>query len=313
MASEDKYSFKGALSMIIRHSLKILAEESVSGAVVGIHNYRARMDATIEKYEQTHRNYFANIFKEYKESILKGYEFDQWLLENDVKVVFGSENPEASHKGFIPLSKVYEAAKECVKKAKTQDDQLIIYPQIFQLHLYRIFHSIRDDETYADVFENDETRDSIAQHMRILEADLKSGIIGESNIKASNLQFPGNIPANLDPTEALQSMMNDPALDNIFSMVTNTFAQSGMIPQEELSKISVNDIRKQFNSILGSDVLKKTFQTMNQTMSQAKSPEEAMRLSMGMMNDPKLIEEFAKAQATPSEASSSEPDTSNPE
>lgn len=301
MSTEDKYSFKGALSMLIRHSLKILAEESVTGAVVGIHNYRARMDATIEKYEQTHRNYFANIFKDHKESILKGYEFDQWLLENEVSVVFGSENPEASHKGFIPLSKVYQAAKECVKKAKTQEDQLILYPQIFQLHIYRIFHSLREDENYSEIFDSEETRDSIAQHMRILETDLKSGSIGESNIKGSGLQFPGNIPSNLDPTEALQSMMNDPALDNIFSMVTNTFAQSGMIPQEELSKISVNDIRKQFNSILGSDVLKKTFQNMNQTMSQAKTPEEAMRLSMGMMNDPKLIEEFAKA--TPSSES----------
>jgi hypothetical protein len=90
-------------------------------------------------------------------------------------------------------------------------------------------------------------------------------------------------------------MMNDPALDNIFSLVTNTFAQSGMIPQEELSKISVNDIRKQFNSILGSDVLKKTFENMNRTMTSAKTPEEAMRLSMSMMNDPTLIEEFAKA------------------
>lgn len=304
MSTEEKYSFKGALSMLIRHSLKILAEESVPGAVVGIHNYRARMDATIEKYEQTHRNYFANMFKEHKESILKGYEFDQWLLENEVSVIFGSENPEASHKGVIPLSKVYQAAKECVKKAKTQEDQLILYPQIFQLHLYRIFHSLREDEHYSEIFDSEETRDSVVQHMRILETDLKSGTIGETNIKTSGLQFPGNIPSNLDPTEALQSMMNDPALDNIFSMVTNTFAQSGMIPQEELSKISVNDIRKQFNSILGSDVLKKTFQTMNQTMSQAKTPEEAMRLSMGMMNDPKLIEEFAKA--VPSSSSEAE-------
>jgi hypothetical protein len=302
-AEQEKYTFKGALSMLIRHSLKVLSEESVPGAVTGIHNYRARMDATIEKHERVHRNYFLHIFRTHKDEILKGYEFDQWLLENDVRVIFGSENPEASHKGFLPLSSVYKASKECVKKAKFADDQLIIYPQIFLLHLYRIFNSLKETEDFSDVFDPS-VCETTEQQMRILETDLKTGSVGESNITNCGLEFPKGIPAHSDPTDALRSMMNDPALDNIFSLVTNTFAQSGMIPQEELSKISVNDIRKQFNSILGSDVLKKTFENMNKTMTAAKTPEEAMRLSMNMMNDPSLIEEFAKAS---SDASSSEP------
>jgi hypothetical protein len=252
------------------------------------------MDATIEKHEKVHRNYFFQVFSTHKDDILKGYEFDQWILENDVRIVFGSENPEASHKGFIPLSSVYKASKECVKKAKFADDQLIIYPQIFLLHLYRIFNSLHETEDFAEVFDSS-TRETVEKQMRILEADLKNGAVGESNILNCGLEVPKGLPAHADPSDALRSMMNDPALDNIFSLVTNTFAQSGMIPQEELSKISVNDIRKQFNSILGSDVLKKTFENMNRTMTAAKTPEEAMRLSMSMMNDPTLIEEFAKA------------------
>lgn len=304
MSAEDKYSFRGALSMLIRHSLKILVEESVPGAVTAIHNYRARMEATIEKHERIHRNYFRDVFKAHSETILKGYEFDSWLLDNEVSVVFGSENPEASHKGFLPLSSVYKAAKECVKKAKTEDDQLIIYPQIFLLHLYRIFNSMKGVEGFDEVFDN-EVCETLEKQMRILEADLKNGAVGESNIKNSGLEFPKGMPANMDPTDALRGMMNDPALDNIFGLVTNSFAQSGMIPKEELAKISVNDIRKQFNSILGSDVLKKTFQTMNQSLAGAKTPEEAMRLSMGMMNDPKLIEEFAKASAEANQGSAS--------
>jgi hypothetical protein len=282
--------------MLIRHSLKILAEESVPGAVTAIHNYRARMDATIDKHERVHQNYFHQVFQSHKEDILKGYEFDQWILENDVRIIFGSENPEASHKGFIPLSSVYKASKECVKKAKIPDDQLIIYPQIFQLHLYRIFNSFRGNETFSDMF-TDDVCETVEKQMRILETDLKNGSVGETNIKNCGLEFPKGMPSHADPTDALRSMMNDPALDNIFSLVTNTFAQSGMIPKEELSKISVNDIRKQFNSILGSDVLKKTFENMNRNMTSAKTPEEAMKLSMSMMNDPSLIEEFAKASA----------------
>jgi hypothetical protein len=292
----DKYSFRGALGMLIRHSLKILSEESVPGAVSAIHNYRARMDATIDKHEKIHQNYFVNVFNQFKDDIVKGYEFDGWLLNNDVKIVFGSENPDASHKGFIPLSSVYKASKECVKKAKIQDDQLIIYPQILLLHLYRIFNSIRTLECYSSVFDN-ETSESVEKQMKILENDLKNGAVGETNIRNCGLSFPDNLPSNMDPSDALRSMMNDPALDNIFHLVTNSFAQSGMIPKDELSKISINDVRKQFNSILGSDVLKKTFETMNRSINTAKSPEEAMKISMDMMNNPSLLEEFAKATA----------------
>jgi len=296
-ADDSKYSFKGALGNIMRHSLKVIAEETVQGGVTAIHNYRARYDATIEKYERIHRNYFADIFKTYQDEILKGYEFDGWLLENDVKVIFGSENPNASHKGYIPLSQVYKASKECVKKAKVKDDQLIIYPQIFLLHLYRIFSDLRNDESFSEIFSSQEIKDGIYQQMQILENDLKTGSVGESNIKNNNLEFPGAMMNPANPAEALKAMMNDPMLDNIFAMVTQTMAQSGQVPKEELDKISVNDLRKQFNNILGSDALTKTFDMMNRSVAEAKSPQEFLQKSMGMMNDPKLLEEFAKATA----------------
>lgn len=305
MTDTDKYSFVGALGNLIRHSLKILAEENVPGAVSGIHNYKVRFEATVAKYESIHKNYFADIFQKFKDDILKGYEFDSWLVENDVRVVFGSENPEASHKGYIGISDVYKASKECVKKAKVKDDQIIIYPQIFLLHLYRVFSSLRDDEKFVDIFSNEDVKNGIYQQMQILENDLKTGSVGETNIKVNNLQFPTNVGQHADPSEALKAMMNDPMLDNIFSMVTNTFASSGMIPKDELDKVSVTDIRKQFNNILNSDSLKKTFDTMNKSLSSAKSPEEAMRMSMGMMQDPNLLAEFAKASA-PSQETTSE-------
>jgi hypothetical protein len=309
-ADLDKYSFKGSMVNLMRHSLKIVAEETVHGAVTAIHNYRARFDATIEKHERIHRNYVANIFKEHRDEILKGYEFDSWLTGNDVSIVFGSENPQASHKGYIPLTDVFKAAKECVKKAKIKDDQMIIFPQIFMLHLYRAFSSIRNDETYADIFDSDDVKESIQQQMIILEADLKSGAIGETNIKSNNLEFPSGMnAASMDPSEALKSMMNDPMLDNIFSMVTNSFAQSGMVPKEELSKISVNDVRKQFNSILGSDALNKTFEMMSKQMASAKTPEEAMKLSLGMMSDPTILEAFAKTNEKSSPEHEEQPKT----
>jgi hypothetical protein len=310
-AEDDKYSFKGTMINLMRHSLKIVAEENVPGAVTAIHNYRARFDATVDKHEIIHRNYVANIFQRYKDEILKGYEFDSWIIDNEVSIVFGSENPGASHKGYIPLSEIFRASKECVKKAKVKDDQLIIFPQIFMLHLYRAFSSIRNDETYSAIFDSEDTRESIQQQMIILETDLRSGAVGETNIKSNNLEFPSNANfSGANPTDALKAMMNDPMLDNIFSMVTNTFAQSGMVPKEELSKISVNDVRKQFNSILGSDALNKTFEMMSKQMSAAKTPEDAMKLSLGMMNDPTILEAFAQtAQPSKEEPTTTTPDT----
>lgn len=294
MTKDDKYTFRGALGNLMRHSLKIVSEESVPGVVTAVHNYRARYDATIEKYETIHRNYFADVFRTYREDILKGYEFDGWLLENDVQVVFGSENPNASHKGYIPLSQIYRASKECVKKAKVKDDQLILYPQIFLLHLYRIF----DDIQREDPLSTQDVKDAIHQQTSILENDLKTGSVGESNIRTNKLEFPGGMQNATNPAEALKAMMNDPMLDNIFQMVTQTMAQSGQVPKEELDKVSVSDLRKQFGNILSSDTLTKTFDMMNRTIADAKTPQEVLQRSMGLMNDPKLIEEFAKASAS---------------
>lgn len=286
---EDKYSFKGALGHLIRHSLKILAEEPVSGGATAVTGYRARFDSTIEKHEAIHQRYFAEIFKNHREDIMKGYEFDAWLEHGNIKVVFGIENPQASHKGYIPLSEVYRASKKCLGKAKSSEDQIIIYPQIMLLHLYRIFNSLKEVEEFKDTFADCSELDGL---MKVIEEDLKSGTAGENNIKNNKLEFPSNVNP-LDPTNAINMMMNDPALDSIFKMVTNGFAQSGAIPKEELDKISVNDVRGQFAKMMNSDALKKTFEKMNETMTTAKSPEEALQATMSILQDKKLVQELA--------------------
>lgn len=286
---EDKYSFKGALSHLIRHSLKILSEENVPGAVSAITGYRARFESTIEKHENLHQGYFANIFRTHRDEIMKGYEFDAWLENGDVKVIFGIENPQSSHKGFIPLSDVYKAAKKCVSKAKNSEDQLIIYPQILLLHLYRIFNSIRKEDVFSEIFESCSELEDL---MKVIEGDLKSGSAGEHSIKSNKLEFPGGLNG-LDPSQAINMMMNDPALDSIFKMVTNGFAQSGMLPKEELDKITVNDIRGQFSKMMNSDALKKTFEKMNETMTNSKNPEEALQATMSILQDKALVQELA--------------------
>lgn len=288
----NKYSFRSGLELLIKHSLKIVAEENVQGAVSGLHNYKARMESTIEHHEDIHQRYFVQVFRDNKAEILKGHEFDSWLLEKDVQVIFGSENPEASHKGFINLSGIYQASKRCISKAKSSDDQLIIYPQIFMLHVYRIFNALGQMKEYEADFSD--CAKNVQSLMTIIEEELKSGSAGESNIKTNNLEFDKRTPADLDPSQAIKMMMNDPALDNIFKMVTSGFAQSGMLPKEALDQISINDIRRQFNVMLESDALKKTFEKMNETMSNAKSPDEALMASMNILKDPKLIEDLAR-------------------
>lgn len=286
---EDKYSFKASLNHLIRHSLKILAEESIPGGVVAVNGYKARLDSTIEKHEVIHQRYFMQVFEANKDELVKGYEFDSWLENGDIKIVFGSENPQSSHKGFIPLSQIYSAAKKCVSKAKSSEDQMIIYPQILILHLYRIFNSLKNVEEFKDSFTGYENVEDI---MRVIEVDLKSGTAGENSIKSNKLEFPSGMNG-MDPAQAIGMMMNDPALDSIFKMVTNGFAQSGMLPKEELDKISVNDIRSQFSRMMDSDALKRTFQKMNDSMTNAKSPDEALQATMSLLQDENLVRELA--------------------
>lgn len=283
--ASDKYSFSGALIRLIAHSLTVVAVVQVEGAVRQIRDYKKRFEATPEKI---HHKYFADILRQYKTEIQGGYESDSWLLNNTVEVVFGSEHANSSKKGVIPLSAIYRAALECESKSKSEADPCTIYPDIFMLHLYRIFAAICRQDYNEEMKELATNLEWLEKTIAILEEDL-SGNNPTSEVAKSN-----GIASN-DPKEMIESMLNDPSMDAVIKMVTGGLLNSGMFPKEATEQLQGIDMKQQMRSMLTNQGMLNVFDMMNRRLSSAASPEDAMKTGMSFMTNPTILNDIMKA------------------
>lgn len=281
----DKYSFSGALTRLIAHALSIVSVASVEGAVRQIRDYKKRFEATPERI---HHRYFADVFRKYKLEIQGGYESDSWLMNNEIEIVFGSEHAGGSKKGVIPLSAIYRASKQAKASAKSEAEPQVIYPEIFMLHLYRIFADVcRQDysEEYKQLNENVEWLEKV---IAILEEDL-SGNNASKDVAKSN-----GIASN-DPKEMIESMLNDPSMDAVIKMVTGGLMNSGMFPKEAADEFSKIDMKEQMRAMLTNQGMMNVFGMMNSQLANAQSPEEAMKTGMSFMSNPNVLKDIMSA------------------
>jgi hypothetical protein len=281
----DKYSFSGALTRLIAHSLMVVSVVSVEGAVRQIRDYKKRFEATPEKI---HHKYFADILRQYKSEIQGGYESDSWLLSNNVEIVFGSEHANGSRKGVIPLSAIYQAALECRKQAKNPSEASVIYPEIFMLHLYRIFADICRQDYSEECKQLNDNAEWIQKVIAILEEDL-SGNSASGNATKSN-----GIASN-DPSEMIESILNDPSMDAVIKMVTGGLMQSGMFPDDAKEQFKGIDMKEQMRNMLTNQGMLNVFDMMNKKLSDAQSPEEVMKTGMSFMTNPTVLQDIMAA------------------
>lgn len=283
--ASDKYTFSGALTRLIAHSLSVVSMVTVEGAVRQIRDYKKRFEATPER---VHHKYFADIFRKHKTDIQGGYESDSWLLDQEVEVVFGSEHTNSSRKGIIPLSAIYRASLECKRMAKDETEPNVIYPEIFMLHLYRIFADLcRQDysEEYCQLRENDEW---LQKTISILEDDLSGNTASSSTAKTNGI-------ASDDPKEMIESMLNDPSMDAVIKMVTGGLMNSGMFPQEATEQFKNIDMKEQMRSMLTNQGMLNVFGMMNKQLSGAQTAEEAMKTGMSFMTNPEVLKDIMSA------------------
>lgn len=281
----DKYSFSGALTRLIAHALTVVSVSAVDGAVRQIRDYKKRFEATPERI---HHRYFADVFRNHKLEIQGGYESDSWLVNNDIEIVFGSEHAGGSKKGIIPLSAIYRASKQAKASAKSEAEPQVIYPEIFMLHLYRIFADVcRQDysEEYKQLNENVEWLEKV---IAILEEDL-SGNNASKDVAKSN-----GIASN-DPREMIESMLNDPSMDAVINMVTGGLMNSGMFPKEAAEEFKNIDMKQQMRAMLTNQGMLNVFGMMNQQLANAQSPEEAMKTGMSFMSNPNVLKDIMSA------------------
>lgn len=274
----DKYSFVGSVTRLMAHMVNVLSKCSVDGAIRQIREYKKRFEATTET---VHHLYFHNILKDNLEDILSGADNDRWLLEKDIEIVFGSEFPNTSRKGVLPLTRVYQASLECSRQAKTETDPCVIFPEIFKLHLYRIFVVLASK--YDEFRDHAETLKKI---MRDLEGELSS---------------PGQMAPLVDgnsdnnPKDSIEKMLQDPALDGIINMVSNGLLGSGLFPAEVSEQMKQIDIKQQMRQMMSNDGMMSVLNMMNDNISKAKTPEEAMKTGMSFMTDPNIMKKVMQA------------------
>lgn len=281
----DKYSFSGALTRMIAHALSVVSVVSVEGAVRQIRDYKKRFEATPEKI---HHRYFVDIFRQYKDDIRGGYESDSWLVNNEVEVVFGSEHSGSSKKGVIPLSAIYRAAKQAKQNAKTESAPEIIYPEIFMLHMYRIFADLCRQDYSEELKQLNENVEWLEKVIAILEDDL-SGNTASAGVAKTN-----GIASN-DPREMIESMFNDPALDSVMKMVIDGMAGSGMFPKEATEEFKKIDMKEQMRAMLTNQGMLNVFGMMNSQLANAQTPEEAMKTGMSFMTNPNVLKDIMTA------------------
>jgi hypothetical protein len=122
----------------------------------------------------------------------------------------------------------------------------------------------------------------------ILEEDLSG------NNAAGNASKTNGISSN-DPKEMIESMLNDPSMDAVIKMVTGGLMQSGMFPDEAKEQFKGIDMKEQMRSMLTNQGMLNVFNMMNQQLSDAQSPEEAMKTGMSFMTNPSVLQDIMAA------------------
>jgi hypothetical protein len=194
---------------------------------------------------QNHIPYFQKVFRTYRDDLLNVLKDDKWLLDENIVIQFGEEleDPELrkrSEKRKIELSSIYKTA--CQLKKTTEESlkglpdsvressQELIYPEIFLLHLYRIFYSIypqnKDLLKVIQTLEKDlgvTTPNKKLNNPLLDITENAKKILGSGNGKnlLESLLPDLKLPSNEEMNQKLSQAMKDPVVSETIGMTMN--------------------------------------------------------------------------------------------
>lgn len=215
-----------------------------------------------------HKEYFLNIYKKYRVPILKGYKNDSWLRKNSIIVQFGEGLENVNKEIRIMLSSIYNTACQLRKDAETNLDGLpdeayencqeLIYPDIFMLHLYRLFRE--------SLPHDNEDRPKL--NTLVVEIEKELGIESESQVQANaSSGFSG-----------------------IVNLVSSILPKLG-IPELDMSKMpSEGEISSIFNNLLNNPQTQNTISSVLTNLSDCQDLSQMATKLLSGLNDPKLTE-----------------------
>lgn len=205
-----------------------------------------RLEKYIKTYDRTkpeeHIWYFKKIYESNCPAILRGPEKDNWLKTGNIIIQFG-EDVGRSTDIKIHLSIIYGTACKLQSDTKKSlaglpnldESEELMYPNLFLLHLYRIFYEIA--ETKGE-------KEQISSYINSLEKST-----GNKNTKKES---------------------NDP-LNGILGTVTDLMGQMGMKLPEGQKLPSQDDLGKMLGSVMNNPQTKSLLGNMMQEMKECKN------------------------------------------
>ena len=192
----------------------------------------------------THIHYFQNLFRLHRDDLISILKNDQWFLDQNLLIQFGEELEDEelrrrSEKRKIELSAIYRYAVQLRKGTEEslkglpdsihQQSQELIYPEVFLLHLYRVFFALYP--------QNKELERNIASLEKDLgmKSDGKKETTGNplldqaKNILGGVLPANFKLPSNDEMNQKLEQAFKDPLVsETLGSTVQNLMSAKNL-------------------------------------------------------------------------------------
>ena len=269
-------TFDKELSNLIKISEEILEFKAKNEILYNdtqlkrLRKYKKCNERSEESDREDHGWIFKDLFERYKSKIILEYN-GEWLRKANIILQYGA-NRNVKNDLKFPLSYIFRAAIEISENSKrilknVPDDIYvkhieIIYPEIFLLHLYRIFRIICNIKIGNRIYIATDSEIKKLKNI-CLELSKKVGISEENKVNQSNnninglfnlatnimrnigIDVPEDATKNIDLDKTLGNVLNDPNTKNI---ITNLM---GKIQKNN----NIQDIVKDIASELDDDNL----------------------------------------------------------
>lgn len=211
-----------------------------------------------------HKDFVLNVLNKYRGQILKGHKNDGWVKSGSVAIQFGEGCANVDKEYRIMLSATYNTATQLCEDAKKRLDGLpdaayeecheLNYPDIFMLHLYRLFREVAVDK-------ND--KEKLAACVNDIETDL--GIESDTPVESQQGGFSG-----------------------MMSMATGFLSQMGLQVPKDMKPPSEKELMGAMGGLLSNPQLKETIGSIFTDIQ--KDPKQVLQKLAGALGNPEVTE-----------------------
>jgi hypothetical protein len=233
---------------------------------------------------EEHYIYFRKLYNKNRSSILNILNNDKWLAEGEIYIQFGDgikssrEVAEKRKQVRIYVSEIYSIALDLQKKAEKTLDGLdetiasevggkdLIRPQILQLHLWRIFYHLSDDDDRIQ--------------------------LGKIVTQLENILGVPKKTVNDDMFKSMSQNMssNTSGLSGLFNMATSMMEKMGYKAPPGMTAPSEREINDVISNVFGNDTTQSAIKNMFTSLQGCNDFGSAMQEVVKNVTDPKTME-----------------------